>query len=431
PLAVGDAFQLAVVMVSLLEGNRDHLRGHSVQTARLARKVCEKLALPAETALAGELAALFHDLGKAATYHLTPFNVVKFEGHLAAAQKLHGTPARVLESARPSDEVASAVTHMYERYDGQGFPGGLKGDAIPLLSRVIAICDAYTDLTSNPRNSFRKVLTPAEACAALRELAGAVFDPKVFDRFSRVVLGDDIAHRLGGDRSLILVVDPNVEETTALEMALLEKLYDVHVVRTMEEALQFVQNTHVNVVVTETRLEVGSGIELLTALRGNPKSAATPCVFLSQETDSTLVDDALEAGAADYLFKPMAPRIVAAKLKRLLDRAASQEKGRGVSGTLEQMALPDLVQILHQGRKTGALQLTSGGESGSIFFRDGAIVDVVWRGLRGEDAFYALVGLTRGDFTIDATAVATEQTVRATPEMLLLEGMRRLDESGR
>jgi HD-GYP domain-containing protein (c-di-GMP phosphodiesterase class II) len=190
---IGEPFQLAVVMLSLLEGNRKDLRGHSIHTSRLVRKVCERLGMDAYRARSAEIAALIHDLGKTSSYHLTPYNVAQFEGHRAAAEKLHSTPARVVQSANMAELVILTVTHMYERYDGTGFPDGMRASEIPLESRVLAICDTYADLTTNPRNSFRKVLGAHEACDAIRELQGTVFDPKVVDHFVRVVLGDDIA----------------------------------------------------------------------------------------------------------------------------------------------------------------------------------------------------------------------------------------------
>ena len=104
---------------------------------------------------------------------------------------------------------------------------------------------------------------------------------------------------------------------------------------------------------------------------------------------------------------------------------------RGVSGSLEEMGIPDIVQILHQGRKTGALHLSSEGEQGTIFFKDGTVVDAAWRGLGGEEAFYAVVGVSKGGFTIDPTVTPPEKVIQASPEMLLLEGMRRLDEANR
>ena len=429
--AIGDPFQLALVLVSLLEGNRKDLRGHSLQTARLVRTVCDRFNVPPVRTRAAEVAALVHDLGKASSYHLTPYNVARFAGHHAAAQKLYTTPARVLESAGLARAATSAVTHMYERYDGTGFPEGLKGNEIPLESRILAICDSYTDLTSNPRNSFRKVLSAQEACEALRELMGAVFDPKVVDRFSRAVLGDDIAQRLRGDRGTVLLVDPDVEETTVLELALIEKRYDVHVARAIDEATHFVEGGGIDVVVSEMALDAGTGFELLAKIRGVPGGEAIPFVFLSGETDGARVAEALDAGASDYLFKPLATQVVVAKLRRLLEQSQSAKRVRGVSGSLEEMSIPDIVQILHQGRKTGALYLTSDGEQGTIFFKDGGIVDASWRGLRGEEAFYAVVGVVKGGFTIDPSVAPPEKVIKASPEMLLLEGMRRMDEANR
>jgi response regulator RpfG family c-di-GMP phosphodiesterase len=428
--AIGDPFQLAVVMVSLLEGNRRDLRGHSLQTARLVRSVCERFSLSPERTQAAEIAGLIHDFGKASSYHLTPYNVARFDGHHAVAQKLHATPARVVETAGLAQAALQAVTHMYERFDGTGFPAGQKAGAIPLESRILSICDSYTDLTSNPRNSFRRVLTANEACEALRELIGTVFDPRVLDRFVHSVLGDELAQRLTGDRGTILIVDPDVEETTALELALLENLYRVLVARATDEALRFAEGD-IDVVVSEMKLDAGTGGELLEKLRAMPGKESLPFVFLSEETDAAKVEAALDAGATDYLFKPLATQVVIAKLRRILEQTKAARRVRGVSGSLEEMSIPDIVQILHQGRKTGALELSSDGEKGTVFFKDGAVVDATFRGLRGEDAFYALVGVTKGEFFVDPTVVPADRVIQASAEMLLLEGMRRMDEAGR
>lgn len=430
--SIGDPFQMALVLVSLMEGNRSDLRSHSVQTARLVRKVCERFSVPGSRARAAEIAALIHDLGKASGgYHLTPYNVAQFDGHQTAARKLYFTPARVLESARLAKAAINAVTHMYERYDGKGFPAQLRGPEIPLESRILAICDSYGDLTSNPRNSFRRVLTAQDACEALREKQGTVFDPKVVDRFTRVVLGDELAHQLQNDRGSVLVVDPDVEETTVLELALLEQRYDVHVARSQKEALAFLGASQgVDLIISEVELGPDSGLDLLRAVRSRFGDAIR-FVFFSENTDSEQVSTALTQGAADYLFKPLSGPVVAAKIRHVLEQARREHHSRGVSGSLEEMSLPDIVQIMHQGRKSGKLKLTSGGKVGEVFFKEGAIVDARWQGTRGEEAFYALVGVSQGEFNIDPEAEANETSIQMGAEMLLLEGMRRLDEATR
>lgn len=117
------------------------------------------------------------------------------------------------------------------------------------------------------------------------------------------------------------------------------------------------------------------------------------------------------------------------RLRRLLEPGRDGRKVRGVVGSLEQMSVADIVQILHRGHKSGELHVSSDGNEGTILFEGGAIVHAAFRGLRGEEAFYLLVGLTAGQFSIDPDVAPSERTITNSAEMLLLEGMRRLDEA--
>jgi hypothetical protein len=92
------------------------------------------------------------------------------------------------------------------------------------------------------------------------------------------------------------------------------------------------------------------------------------------------------------------------------------------------MGLPDMVQVLFHGRKTGRLTIRAPSGTGEIHFTEGAIVDAVWGDLRGDTAFYAMLKLTDGDFALDPSFKATNRTINQSAEALLLEGMRRLDE---
>jgi DNA-binding response OmpR family regulator len=205
----------------------------------------------------------------------------------------------------------------------------------------------------------------------------------------------------------------------------------VHVARAIDEASRFVEGGGIDVVVSEMALGSETGFELLKKIRSVPGGEALPVVFLSGDTDGTKVAAALDGGASDYLFKPLATQVVVAKLRRLLEQAQAKKRVRGVSGSLEEMGIPEIVQILHQGRKTGALVVESEGEQGTIFFKDGSIVDAAWQRLRGEAAFYGIVRIVRGGFTIDPSVTPPEKVITASPEMLLLEGMRRMDEANR
>ena len=95
------------------------------------------------------------------------------------------------------------------------------------------------------------------------------------------------------------------------------------------------------------------------------------------------------------------------------------------------MGLPEIVQILCYGRKTGRLKIRAPTEMGEIHFVNGAIYNALWASLRGEEAFYAMLRLEDGDFTLDPNFEAPQQVIQASPEALLLEGMRRVDEAKR
>jgi hypothetical protein len=95
------------------------------------------------------------------------------------------------------------------------------------------------------------------------------------------------------------------------------------------------------------------------------------------------------------------------------------------------MGLPDMVQVLWHGRKTGALKIRAKAGSGEIHFVNGAVFNALFGNFRGEEAFYAMLALREGDFALDPNFVAPQELLQKSPEALLLEGMRRLDEAQR
>ncbi|HEX4447724.1 MAG TPA: HD domain-containing phosphohydrolase, partial [Polyangiaceae bacterium] len=184
--------ELLHVLVSLLESTRADLRGHSAEVGRLVRRMGEKLGLDPTANAMLIVAAFIHDLGKMGQYHLTTLNCSEYEGHKVAAQKAWGLPARLLEPVRLPPEAIQIASRMYERYDGKGFPDGIGGKDIPLGSRILAICDTYADLTTNPRNPYRKTLPPSEACIALAKHKDTIFDPNLVDLFRNTALGEEL-----------------------------------------------------------------------------------------------------------------------------------------------------------------------------------------------------------------------------------------------
>jgi response regulator RpfG family c-di-GMP phosphodiesterase len=424
-----EVLELVNVLVSLLENGRADLRGHSGHVARLTRRVAERMALPQETIVAVAAAGYLHDLGKMGTFHLTALNCAEYEGHKAAAQKSFRTPTRLLESVKISKETTEAIVHMYERHDGLGFPDGLSMKAIPFGARILAIVDTFADLTQNPRNPFRKALSPTEAFEVLAERKGTVFDPDLVDVFRNVVMGEDLKARLLADRYTALLVDADAEETTVLELRLIEQGFEVKIARTAENAVQLLSAGGIDVVVSELELPGGDGLDLLAQARREKWGKDLPWVIHTRRQGRGEAQRAFDLGVVDFVSKPTTTELLVAKLTaRLASRRKAQESAGGVTGSLSEMGLPDMVQVLFHGRKTGSLKIRSGGEEGEIHFLKGAIVNALWQGEEGAGAFYRLLGLAEGDFQLDPSFRPQATLITDAVETLLLEGMRRMDE---
>lgn len=427
--AFDEVLEMMNVFVGLIENERPDLRGHSAQVARLTRRVGEKMSIPAKVIASYVAAAYTHDLGKAGQYHLTALNVSEYEGHKVAAQGLVRTPARLLEAVKLSPETIQSVTHMYERYDGRGFPENLAGKQIPLGARVLAATDTYADLTQNPRNPFRKTLPPTEAFEVLNKFKGLIFDPDVVDVFQSIVLGEDLKARLLADRYVALLVEPDSAETSVLELKMIEQGFDVKIARSADQARALLTDSKIDLVVSEIDLPgEEDGLTLLAAARGESWGKDVAWVMHTKRQGRAEAQKAFEHGVIDFVSKPTAIDVLVAKLKARLDRSRSQKGQQGLSGSLAELGLPDLVTALSNGRKTGALRITSATANGEVLFLEGAIVNASTAKKRGTGAFFELLSLTEGRFVVDPSVKPKERLITESTESLLLEGMRRLDE---
>jgi putative nucleotidyltransferase with HDIG domain len=170
-----------------------HTALHAQQVAALAERVGARLGMGAAELRALRWGALLHDIGKieVRTELLTKRSALtraEFE-----EIKLHTVVgARMVERVARLGTVHQLVRWSHERWDGNGYPDGLAGEAIPLGSRVIFACDAYDAMVSD--RPYRDALSLREAVAELRAGAGSQFDPAVVD-----ALVDELAGAALGD----------------------------------------------------------------------------------------------------------------------------------------------------------------------------------------------------------------------------------------
>jgi len=172
----------AGALVSALDARDHYTAGHSAAVAIYARDICARLELDEEVQSRAHLCGLLHDIGKVGL----PPGLIEKEGLLtveerAAMQQHAAIGERILSNVRSYHDVARIVRHHHERVDGSGYPDRLSGDAIPLLSRVIAVADAYNAMTSG--RSYREAMEPGNAFTRLHRGAGSQFDPVVVRAF--------------------------------------------------------------------------------------------------------------------------------------------------------------------------------------------------------------------------------------------------------
>jgi HD-GYP domain-containing protein (c-di-GMP phosphodiesterase class II) len=148
--------------------------------------VGEMLQLDRAALLELEFAARLHDVGKIRV----PDDVLNKPGPLDPGEReiMHCHAAwgsETLSGVPGLEVVATVVRFHHERWDGRGYPDGLTGACIPLASRVIAVCDAFSAMTCD--RPYRQAMDPAEALDELRSGAGTQFDPAVVDAFCEAV----------------------------------------------------------------------------------------------------------------------------------------------------------------------------------------------------------------------------------------------------
>lgn len=168
-----------------LEAMDRYTAGHSDRVTRLSRMVALEMDLPLEDVEIITQAALMHDVGKIGCQA----NLNK-PGKLSAEEyeifKAHPTFGRqILEPISFLRPIVAGVVSHHERWDGSGYPDGLRGEEIPLAGRILAVADTYDAMTSN--RAYRKALSHEVTMKEIRRCAGTQFDPAVVEAFERAI----------------------------------------------------------------------------------------------------------------------------------------------------------------------------------------------------------------------------------------------------
>ena len=173
-------------LANALEANDEYTSSHARWITDMPITVGESLGLEGTALKRLELGALFHDIGKIGI----PSEILGKPGRLTAeerriVEKHPELGERILAPIERLHDVGSVVRSCHERWDGQGYPDGKAGEAIPIEARIVFVCDAFHAMTTD--RPYRRRLSTPEACRRLEAAAGSQFEPRVVEAFLRLV----------------------------------------------------------------------------------------------------------------------------------------------------------------------------------------------------------------------------------------------------
>jgi HD-GYP domain-containing protein (c-di-GMP phosphodiesterase class II) len=186
-IELNDAYRgTALVLGDVVETDDAYTGEHCRGVVRLSVEVARALRLDADRCRNVEFGALLHDVGKIAIPNEIINKPGKLDDHEWAVVKMHTIEGqRMLETVGGlMSSVGRIVRSSHERWDGTGYPDGLRGEEIPLEARIISVCDAFDAMTTT--RSYRKGMSVDVAVAELTANSGTQFDPAVVDALLEV-----------------------------------------------------------------------------------------------------------------------------------------------------------------------------------------------------------------------------------------------------
>jgi putative nucleotidyltransferase with HDIG domain len=213
--------QFAAAMVKALDARDAYTAGHSAAVAVYTRDIAREAGFDERLVRQAHLAGLLHDIGKIGvpgsilnkTSHLTDDEVEQMKEHAQIG-------ADILGEVDSYGEISVLVRHHHERMDGHGYPDAIGGEAIPAISRIIAVADTYSAMTTD--RSYRPGMEPDRAMMILGEASGSGQLDELFTAvFLRILRTADDAYRRGRNTSFDVEVAKH-EALGEFEQAVLE-----------------------------------------------------------------------------------------------------------------------------------------------------------------------------------------------------------------
>jgi len=180
-------FETIMAFSEALEARDEYTAGHSRRVMEYSKSIGQRMKLDKQDIESLKRSALLHDIGKIGIPDMVLKKEAKLTDEEYAIIKSHPeTGASILKYIKSFKDLVAAVYHHHERFDGEGYPDGIKGKEIPLHARIIAIADTFDAMTSS-RSYRKKALSLRTALGELERNKGNQFDPEITDIFIEIL----------------------------------------------------------------------------------------------------------------------------------------------------------------------------------------------------------------------------------------------------
>lgn len=314
---------LISVWVDLLDARNLESKPHNERVTKLTVQFGKKLGLSPEMIKTIYFGAQLHDIGNLGVQDAVLLKKEKLTEEEYESVKNH--PIVALKMMEDSPYLASFIdipASHHERWDGKGYPRGLKQDEIPLAARMYAIVDSWDALTND--RPFRKAMPREEAINALKQSRGSQFDPSLLDEFLTML--DEKETSLEG-KDLILIVDDEPYLRLALKDFFISEGFDCRFAASGKEALMLLESITPSLIISDIMMPSMNGFDFRKSLQLiSDELGEIPFIFLSAKTSSQDKSEGYGLTIDDYVTKPFEPQELLLKVKAILRRSHSSHK---------------------------------------------------------------------------------------------------------
>ena len=309
---------IIMALTTALENKDPHSGGHMQRVALYAGRLADKLGMSFEEREAITKGAMLHDLGMIGVPE-TLIGKAELTSAERATFAMHARMgASILEPMTTFRTFVPIVRWHHERWDGRGYPDGLRGEQIPIEAQIVGLANRFDEI------QHEQACDEPAALDLLRDEArDGAFQPVLVETFAAALAEETpepsppVHLRPAATRARVLCVD-DVRLNRELLVATLGAEFDVAVAENGMEALRIVQSDTIDIVLLDLEMPIQSGIETLRLLRAHPEHEFLPVIVLTAHRDGHTRQEAIVAGADDFINYPLNRLELVTRIRSLL-----------------------------------------------------------------------------------------------------------------